>query len=266
MSNSALESIPVVVLAGGNMVSFSGAEIPKAAIILNGKPLLFHVVEQYLRAGFKNFYVCLGEGYDRVLKDLESLSIVLAGERLPGANVTPLFTGAPDQTGSRLRKALSTVGETQTVAITYVDTICDVDLAEVHDFHVKQGKMVTLTAVNLPTRFKVLGVDLFSPVVRGFSKKPIVDSNLISGGYYFIEGKCLVDPSLSPSIDLSYENDILPALTARGEVVYFRHEGYWQFIDGQRDVRTAERFLNIRGHEKMPMVRATSRTLPPSSI
>ncbi len=242
-----LSSIPVIILAGGNTVSFTGEVLPKASVRVGGSPLLFHVIDHYRRAGFANFIICLGDGYDRVLQDLESLEVALDLGHRGEVHVEPLFTGGVDQTGSRLLQAMHKIGSSSTVALSYVDTISDVNLADVYAFHRKQRKTVTLTAVNLPTRFRVLGVNLFSTLVRGFSKMPLVEGSPILGGYFFLERSIAQKFSKSVKRTLSFENDILPKLVVEEDVVFFKHDGYWQFIDSQRDIKTAEQFLLEQG-------------------
>jgi glucose-1-phosphate cytidylyltransferase len=134
-----------------------------------------------------------------------------------------------------------------TIAVSYVDIISDVDLSAVLATHRAEDVAATLTAVNLPTRFKTLGVNLFSARVRGLAAKPITEDTLVSGGYYFLDPPRLVNAVPEWDRHESFEQHTLPRLAAAAALVYYKHEGYWQPIDSGRDMRMAERHLGDRG-------------------
>lgn len=239
-----LETIPVMILAGGSPVNINGTLMPKASIKVNGLPLLAHTVEKYFRSGFRRFIVCVGEGYQQIQSDWNSLGALASHEHLKQATVQFVFTGGQNATASRLLQGLEYVkDEPETIAVSYVDTVSDVDLLEVLEFHRKYGVAVTMTAVNLPTRFKVIGYNALSPFVRGFSAKPIIENNLVSGGYYFVQRVALEQDSDRQSSRLSFENDLLPRWAMKGQAVFFQHLGFWQFVDSSRDVQAAETVL-----------------------
>jgi glucose-1-phosphate cytidylyltransferase len=232
--------IPVVVLAGGDLVDLQGRRQPKACVLIVERPMFAHVVDHYWRYGFRRFLVCSGVGHEHVVEMANSERKRLEGE---GGAIDVVFTGESAGTARRLREAFRLLPNCRTVAVSYVDIISDVDLAAVLETHVAQAGAVTLTAVNLPTRFKPLGVNLFSARVRGLATKPITEDTLVSGGYYFVDQKRFAEVVQDWEKQESFEQESLPALAASAALFYHKTDGYWQPIDSGRDVRMAEKYL-----------------------
>lgn len=236
----AVVKMPVVILAGGELVDLQGRQQPKATVEVGGRPMLMRVVDHYRRFGFRRFLVCGGAGYEWVVEVAEHAGQCAAGEDV---SIDTLFTGDSAGTARRLREAFQRLENDGTIAVSYVDIVSDVDLASVLATHIAEGGAVTLTAVNLPTRFKPLGVNLFTARVRGLATKPITEDTLVSGGFYFVDYERLVRAVPDWQTQESFEQETLPALAAHGSLFYHKHEGYWQPIDSGRDVRMAEKYL-----------------------
>lgn len=237
--------IPVVILAGGELVDLQGKKQPKAAVEVAGQPMLAHVVRHYSRHGFRRFLVCTGLGHEQVLKVAEHAGKPADGD---GLAIEVLFTSDSAGTAWRVREAFGRLPSGRTIAVTYVDIISDVDLTAVLGTHVAEAGAVTLTAVNLPTRFKPLGVNLFSTRVRGLATKPITEDTLVSGGFYFVDRVRFADVVRGWQRHESFEQETLPAIAASGALFYHKHDGFWQPIDSGRDVRVAEH--NLRSIEQ----------------
>lgn len=233
-------NIPVVILAGGELVDLQGKQQPKAAIEVGGAPMLVHVLDYYRRFGFRRFLVCTGSGHEQVITVAEHVGKYAAGE---GVSVEVIYTGDSAGTARRLREAFRRLPNDGMIAVSYVDIVSDVDLASVLATHIAEAGAVTLTAVNLPTRFKPLGVNLFTARVLGLATKPITEDTLVSGGFYVIDHKRLVGAVHDWQAHESFEQETLPALAALGGLFYHKHDGYWQPIDSGRDVRMAEKYL-----------------------
>lgn len=232
--------IPVVILAGGELVDLKGKQQPKAALEVGGRPMLVHVVDHYRRFGFRRFLACSGSGHEQVVKVAEHAGKRADGE---GVSVDVVFTGDSAGTARRLREAFRRLPNDGTVAVSYADIVSDVNLASVLATHIAETGAVTLTAVNLPTRFMPLGVNLFTARVRGLATKPITEDTLVCGGFYFVDHKRLAGIVHNWQVHENFEQETLPALAATGSLFYHKHDGYWQPIDSGRDVRVAERFL-----------------------
>lgn len=233
-------NIPVVILAGGELVDLHGKQQPKATIEVAGRPMLVHIVEHYRKFGFRRFLVCSGSGHEQVVKVAEHAGKRAADE---GVSIDVMYTGDSAGTARRLREAFQRVPNDDTIAVSYVDIVSDIDLGSALATHVAEVGAVTLTAVNLPTRFKPLGVNLFTARVLGLATKPITEDTLVSGGFYFVDHKRLAETVHYWQAHESFEQETLPALAARGDLFYHKHEGYWQPIDSGRDMRTAEKYL-----------------------
>lgn len=233
-------NIPVVILAGGELVDLQGRQQPKAAIEVGGRALLVHVLDHYRKFGFRRFLVCTGSGHEQVVSVAKHTAKHAVGE---GVSVDVMHTGDSAGTARRLREAFHRLPNDGTIAVSYVDIVSDVDLTSVLATHIAEAGVVTLTAVNLPTRFKPLGVNPFTARVRGLATKPITEDTLVSGGFYFVDHRRLAGTVHDWQAHENFEQETLPALAARGGLFYHKHEGYWQPIDSGRDVRMAERFL-----------------------
>lgn len=235
--------IPVIILAGGHCVRLQGDLQPKACLHVNGVSMLAHTVSHYRKHGFRQFVVCTGAGHEKVETLVQGPEFMR--DVLPGGveGVKLLFTGDSSGTSARLHRAMRSFPEAATLAASYVDILCDVNLKEVLFTHEQEGATVTLTAVNLPTRFRAIGVALFSSRVRGFASKPITEDTLVCGGYYFIDRQRIAEQLGDWSKQDSLEEDTLPMLASRGALHYHKHDGYWQSIDSDRDVRSGEGHL-----------------------
>lgn len=239
--------IPVVILAGGDLVDLQGRLQPKACVTVAGQSMLAHVVALYTAQGFRRFTVCSGSGHDQVARVADVVRESPAVARGHDLDLGVLFTGDQAGTARRIREAIQLWPQARTVAVSYVDIISNVDLTAVRETHDKERVTATLTAVNLPTRFKPLGVNLFTARVRGLANKPITEDTLVSGGFYFIDRERLSAAVPEWREHDSFEQDTLPSLAAAASLAYHKHDGYWQPIDSGRDVRTAEGFLSPRG-------------------
>jgi glucose-1-phosphate cytidylyltransferase len=229
-----------VILAGGELVDLQGKQQPKAAIEVGDRPMLMHIVEHYQKFGFRRFLICTGSGHEQVVSVAEHAGKRAADE---GVSIDAMYTGDSAGTARRLREAFQRLANNDTIAVSYVDIISDVDLASALATHVAEAGAVTLTAVNLPTRFKSLGVNLFTARVLGLATKPITEDTLVSGGYYFVDQRRLAGNVPDWQTHENFEQETLPALAARAGLFYHKHEGYWQPIDSGRDIRTAEKYL-----------------------
>lgn len=235
--------IPVIILAGGHCVHLQGELQPKACLKVRGISMLAHTIAQYRKHGFRKFFVCTGSGHQKV-EALVREKKNMAEFAPDGTNgIKLLRTGEATGTGNRLYQAMHSLPRTPIVAVSYVDILCDVNLKEVLLTHDNEGAAMTLTAVNLPTRFRAIGVALFSSRVRGFATKPITEDTLVCGGYYFLCPDRLIGQLGDWSQQDSLEDDILPLLASKGGLHYHKHDGYWQSIDSDRDIRIAEQHL-----------------------
>ena len=222
---------------------------PKPMVEIGGQPILWHIIKHYAHYGLKDFYVALGyrgEVIKRFFMDYHSLngsmSIDLASGQVDRHDreiedwVLHLQnTGQETNTGGRIKRLQSFLND-GTFMLTYGDGVCDVDLGKLLEFHRMHKRIATITAVRPPARFGGLIFD-DEGVVKDFTEKPQIGEGWINGGFMVFE------PGLFDYIagdDSSLEADALEQLAAEGQLVAYRHEGFWQCMDTLRDKRLVD--------------------------
>jgi glucose-1-phosphate cytidylyltransferase len=240
----------VVILAGGygTRLQEETAVRPKPMVEIGGRPLLWHIMQIYAAYGHTEFFIALGYKGE-VIKQYfltyylyhHSFRIDLATGRVQVYNGTPenwtvhlIDTGLETQTGGRLKRLAPFLGR-ETFLMTYGDGVADVDLDALVAFHRRHGRLATVTAVRPPARFGGLTFD-GDRVVR-FVEKPSLGEGWINGGFFVLEPGVLdyIAGDATP-----FEGEPLERLAADGELMAYRHQGFWQCMDTLRDVRLLE--------------------------
>ena len=235
-----------VILAGGlgTRLGEETALRPKPMVEVGGMPILWHIMKIYSAHGVNDFVICLGyKGYvikeffanyflhtADVTLDLANNKIEVHRGRSEPWRVTLVDTGPDSQTGGRLKAVAEYIRPGEPFCFTYGDGVADVDVTAEIDFHRQHGKKATIMAVAPPGRFGALEFD--GDAVRAFREKPAGDGGLINGGFF------ILDPSvidLIPSLETHWEQEPLEALASSGELVAYRHGGFWQPMDTLRD-------------------------------
>ena len=172
----------VVLLAGGfgTRLSEYTKTIPKPMIKINGQPMLVHIMKQYARHGFKDFYIALGYKGKLIKNFFNKKSF--------NWNINLIETGKKTMTGGRLKRLKKYLGN-KTFMMTYGDGLSNVNLTKLLKFHKKNKKLVTLTAVRPPARFGAL--KLKGNNVSHFKEKSKLDEGWINGGFFVMEPKFL---------------------------------------------------------------------------
>jgi glucose-1-phosphate cytidylyltransferase len=237
----------VVILAGGlgTRLAEETDVRPKAMVEIGHHPIIWHIMKHYETNGFFDFYVALGykgETIKRYFLDYNSVagSITVS---LKDGSVTPIDrvneqwtvsmidTGVATNTGGRLKRLAGWLGD-GTFLLTYGDGVSDVDLRAILEFHRKHGKLATLTAVRPPSRFGEL--DLSDDNAATFTEKPQMGQGWINGGFMVLEPAVL---DLIEGDSTSLEAEVLERLGEEGQLVAYKHEGFWQCMDTLRDLR-----------------------------
>ena len=235
-----------VILAGGygTRLAEETSRIPKPMVSIGPKPILWHIMKIYGHHGITDFVVCLGyKGYvikeffanyflhsSDVTIDLKSGSVEVANTKSEPWRVTLVDTGEHSQTGGRLRRVLPHVENDEAFCLTYGDGVGNVDITRLLDFHKSHGKRATMTAVVPPGRFGALQIE--GDRIARFAEKPAGDGAYINGGFF------VLNPSVGEYLDNDltiWEHDPLEKLAASGELMAFRHTGFWQPMDTLRD-------------------------------
>jgi glucose-1-phosphate cytidylyltransferase len=239
--------VKTVLLAGGygTRLSEETRSVPKPMVEIGGRPILWHIMELYAQAGFSDFLVACGykqsvikEFFHHiylhrsdVVLDLAANSTDIVDARLPDWRVGLFDTGLDTLTGGRILRLREHLAD-GTFMVTYGDGLSDVDIAALVAFHRTHGRLATLTAVRPPARFGALELD--DEIVRGFSEKSQASEGWINGGFMVLEPGVL---EYLDGDDCSLEREPVERLAAEGELMAYRHEGFWQPMDTLRDQR-----------------------------
>lgn len=251
-----MHKMKVVILAGGlgTRISEETDIKPKPMIEIGGRPILWHIMKIYSHYGFNDFIICCGyKGYlikeyfanyflhqADVTIDLKNNSIEIHESKAEPWNITLVDTGLDTMTGGRIKRIERYVDDT--FLLTYGDGVGDVNIKELIDFHRKNLKKVTVTVVQPSGRFGAIQFDSKDEVkVFTFQEKPKGDGAWINGGFFVCE------PSVFEDIDddkTIWERKPLESIAAKGELVAFRHYGFWRPMDTLRDKYDLEEFWN----------------------
>lgn len=246
------DSMKVVLLAGGfgTRISEESHLKPKPMIEVGEKPILWHIMKEYSHYGFNEFVVCCGYK-QHVIKEwfndyyLHNSDITFdfadGGKRIVHNNVaepwkvTLVDTGLNTMTGGRIKRIKEYVGD-EPFMLTYGDGVSDVNIRELYDYHMKHGKMVTMTAVQPDGRFGVLDINAHNEI-EAFREKSKHDSGWINAGYM------VVNPEIFDYIegdDTVFEREPLERVAKENQLVAYCHDGFWQCMDTQRDKQKLE--------------------------
>jgi glucose-1-phosphate cytidylyltransferase len=217
---------------------------PKPMIEIGGMPIIWHIMKIYSNYGINDFIVCLGyKGYlikeyfanyflhtADVTIDLTKNAIDVHENWSEPWRITLVETGAETMTGGRLQAIRKYLEEGEPFCFTYGDGLASIDIAALVAFHRAHGKRATISAVTPPGRFGALEFD--GDRVASFREKPAGDGAMINGGFF------IADPSVLDLIDgpqTLWEREPLERLAAAGDLMAFRHDGFWQPMDTLRD-------------------------------
>lgn len=236
--------IPVVILCGGAGIHIddSGRRWSKGLVEVSGQPLIGHLVRFFARYGSRRFVLACGherERYEAWLARVgtrDGQGYLLASDGLAG-HVEVVDTGLATGTGERIRRVRSHVERAPWFWLTYSDTLADVDLAAEARFHEEHGKIATCVAARLPTRFRILGMRRGEAEVRGFARQPVIQNDAINGGFYALRPAVFDGPYLGDPANQVFEEAVLERLSRDGQLMAYVHEGAWQHLDAERDLR-----------------------------
>ena len=244
----------VILLAGGfgTRLSEYTESLPKPMVRIGSKPILWHIMKTFAHFGHKDFYVALGYKAE-VIKDYflhyhtfnADFTVDLGDGKVTSHQldevdwkVTLVDTGQHSMTGGRVKRMKPYINN-ETSLLTYGDGVSDVDLDQVITFHKSHGKMVTVTTVHPGARFGEL--ELEGEQVTSFKEKPQTGQGWVNGGYFVIEPEFL---ELIEEDNTILEREPLEQAAQMGELMAFRHNGFWQCMDTKRDCENLENFWN----------------------
>jgi len=218
---------------------------PKPMVEIGGHPILWHIMKIYSYWGYNEFVILTGykshvikdyfinyyTRYSDITIDMATNSVELHNIRNEPWKVTMLYTGPDTQTGGRLLRAKSFLGN-ERFMLTYGDGVSDVNISELVKNHEKSGKTVTLTAVQPVGRFGSIEIN-GEGTVESFREKPAGDNAWINGGFFVMEPA--VFDYLTEGDATILERKPLGRLTKEGQLYAYKHYGFWRPMDSLRD-------------------------------
>lgn len=236
-----------IILAGGlgTRLQEVTTVIPKPMVEIGGRPILWHIMKIFESHGINEFGVALGyKGavikdfflhYSRLNSnftiDLATGDLTSYGSPIEQWKVHLMDTGQATDTGGRVRRMRDLIGN-EPFLLTYGDGVADVDVTKLIEFHKSHGKLATVTAVRPPGRFGALELD--NDEVRCFVEKPAGGEAWINGGFF------VLDPKVIDYIDgdsTAFEREPIERISAEGQLMAYRHPGFWQCMDTLRDMK-----------------------------
>lgn len=235
-----------VILAGGlgTRLSEETSSRPKPMVEIGGKPILWHIMKIYSSYGVNDFVVCLGyKGYvikeyfanyflhtSDVTFDIAANKVEVHHNSAEPWRVTLVDTGGMTMTGGRLLRVKPYLEGEKSFCFTYGDGVADIDVGHLIDFHNRHGKAVTVTGTQPPGRFGAL--EIAGDRLTAFREKPFGEGGWVNGGFFVLSPavfSCIADDATV------WERQPLENLAAAGEVMVFRHNGFWLPMDTLRD-------------------------------
>lgn len=209
----------VVILAGGFGTRISEGAGPKPMVPIGGKPILYHIMKYYESYGFNDFILALGYKANLIKSSFSKFDF----------NITYVDTGLDTMTGGRLKR-LKKYLKNDRFMLTYGDGLSNVNLKSLLNFHIKNKKIATVTAVHPPARFGELVIK--NNKVYEFNEKPKSKLQWINGGFFVFEPEVLNYIKNDKSI---LEGEPLTKLVKNKNLNAFKHEKFWQCMDTMKD-------------------------------
>jgi glucose-1-phosphate cytidylyltransferase len=244
----------VVILAGGfgTRISEESQFKPKPMVELGGMPILLHIMKIYSAHGFNEFIICAGYK-QHVIKEYfadyflhtsditydftggKNEMIVHSTHSEPW-KVTVVDTGLNTMTGGRIKRIKKYLGD-EPFLLTYGDGVSNVDIASLVEFHKEHGKLATMTVVNAGQRFGIIKMGKDNQV-SSFREKKDIDGHPINGGFMILDPKVIDYIEGDSTV---FEKAPLENLSKDGELMAFKHDGFWQCMDTLRDKEMLEK-------------------------
>ena len=246
--------LKAIILAGGvgTRISEETHLKPKPLIEIGGMPILWHIMKIYSKHDINDFVICCGyKGYlikeyfanyflhmSDVTFDIKNNQMEVHRKFAEPWKVTLVDTGLETMTGGRLKRVKEYV-QNETFCFTYGDGLSDINISNLISFHQKKKPIATLTAVQTPGRWGTLRVE--EDKISEFVEKPRGDGSWINGGYFILEPKIFDYIEGDSSI---WEREPLEKMAKKGQLLAFKHTGFWQALDTLRDKNHLEDLWN----------------------
>lgn len=216
--------IKTVILAGGlgTRISEETKKIPKPMVKIGKIPIIHHIIKIYESYGFKDFIICGGYKYELISKYFNKIKL--------DSNIKVINTGIDTMTGGRVLKIKKYLKDDENFFLTYGDGVSNVNLKKLLKYHIKNRKLLTLTAVQPNMKYGIVKFSKDNKLINKFEEKP--KKHFISGGFFVVSAKIFKYIKNSKSI---FEFDCLPKLAKKKLIVGYKHMGFWHSLDTMKD-------------------------------
>lgn len=244
-----------VILAGGFGSRLSEETVlrPKPMVEIGGRPILWHIMMTYSTHGIDEFVIALGYKADVIKEyflnfyafnndlsiDLGTGKTVIHDGNHPRWKVHLVDTGLYTQTGGRLKRLRQWLSPDEPFCFTYGDGVADIDIGSLIRFHRSHGKLATVTTVRSPARFGRIAFE--GDRIAAFYEKPEASEGWINGGYFVLEPATL---DFIEGDDSVWERTPVERLAAAGELMGYRHPGFWSCMDTLKEKNFLEELWN----------------------
>lgn len=244
----------VVILCGGigTRLKEETEFKPKPMIMIGDRPILWHIMKIYAHYGYNDFVLCLGYKGEIIKEYFYHYEIMVNDFQVTLGNkndikifhnhdekdwkITLANTGDKALKGARLKRVEKYI-DSEDSMVTYGDGVADIDLHRLLEFHKSHGKIATLTGVKPLSRFGELQVE--GEAVKEFAEKPQSAEGLINGGFFVFQKKIFDYLEDQDECDLEY--GAFEKLAKEGQLMVYRHDGFWACMDNIRDMEYLNR-------------------------
>jgi glucose-1-phosphate cytidylyltransferase len=245
----------VVILAGGfgSRLSEETMLRPKPMIEIGGKPILWHIMNIYAVHGLSEFVIAIGYKAEVIKQyflnyyainndisiELGTGQATIHNSNLPNWTVHLVDTGLNTQTGGRLKRLRRWLCDDEPFMFTYGDGVADIDIQALLSFHAAHGKLATVTTVRAPSRFGRIRFD--GDRIAEFYEKPEHAEGWINGGFFVLQPDAL---DFVRGDDTVWEREVVEGLAHAGQLVGYRHDGFWSCMDTLKEKHYLEELWN----------------------
>ena len=229
----------VIIIAGGlgTRISEETEDKPKPMVLINGKPIIWHLMNIFSIQGFKDIVISTGYKSEIIEQWVQGDDIFDSKSNV--MNIETVNTGLETQTGGRISGVMKTLPKERVLA-TYGDGLANVSLNKLIKFHESHGKLATVTAVRPPARFGYMKIE--NNNVSHFGEKNQSDEGWINGGFFVLEPEVL---NYVKSPNEPFESGALTNLAKTSQLMAYQHEGFWQPMDTLREKKELEKFATL---------------------
>ena len=239
----------LVIFAGGKGTRLGslGFNCPKPAIIVNGRPLVAYLIDWAYKQGFKEVILAAGHLFKVLISRLEEeykIAFNSCKKQTWTANLDNGLklrirdTGSNALTGQRLYAVADLINGTDPFVATYGDTLTDLKIQDCKELAAIHNKLVCLVAGQPEARYGELIFD--GDFVTSFKEKA-PPKFFVNRGFFIINPKIFKD--WDKQSFLSFENDVMPILTTKREVVAYRSLDWFFSVDTEVDVNNLSAIL-----------------------